>query len=83
MSSNRPAGERMPRPIRPFLLGVMVGALWGALHVPTLVDTASATRLASMAGAIAVVSGGVLALTTELAAFGPRLLRGRLRGRCR
>jgi len=77
------AKGRMSRPLRPFLLGVMTGALWGALHVPALIDAATVTQLVAVATAIAVVSGGALALTTEVAALGPRLLRGRWYGRRR
>jgi hypothetical protein len=65
------------RPIRPFMIGMTTGAFWAALHVPPVIDAASAVELTATALAVAIVSGGVLALMAELASVGIRFGRSR------
>jgi hypothetical protein len=67
------------RPVRPFMVGMTAGALWAAAHVPQAMDAASGAELVAEAFAIAIVSGGVLALVTAIAGVGIRFGRARTR----
>lgn len=77
MRNDSPSAQKA-RPIRPFMVGMTAGALWAALHVPAAIDAASVAELAAAGLAIVIVSGGVLALMTELAGIGIRFGRSRL-----
>lgn len=71
--------SRPTRPIRPLMVGVTIGTLWAALHMPSILNVASVTEVAAEALATAIVAGGALAVMTEATSFGIRLGRMLLR----
>lgn len=71
--------SRPMRPIRPLMVGVTIGALWAALHMPGILNVGSITEVAAEALATAIVAGGTLAVMTEATSFGIRLGRMLLR----
>jgi hypothetical protein len=54
------------RPINPFIAGIGLAAGWSALHVPHLISLTVIATFSVESIAIAVISGGVLAVTMEL-----------------
>ncbi len=68
-----------PRPIRPFLTGLAVAAGWGAVNVPGDPSAGTLGELIATIAAIALVTGGGLAMAVELVKLAVRLSRERLR----
>ncbi|MEE3501330.1 hypothetical protein [Acidiphilium acidophilum] len=72
-----------PMPIKPFVTGFGLGAAWGALSVPSSFSYAEMGGFVARIVAIALVSGGVLAVLIEalvlLARLAGQLREGRVR----
>jgi hypothetical protein len=70
-------------PIKPFVTGFGLGAAWGALSVPSSFSYAEMGGFVARIVAIALVSGGVLAVLIEalvlLARLAGQLREGRVR----
>lgn len=67
------------RPIRPQMVGITVGALWAAVHMPQLLNVSSIAEVTAEALAAAIVAGGTLAVMAEATSFSIRLGRMLLR----
>lgn len=68
-------------PIKPFITGFGLGAAWGALSVPSTFSYAVLGGFIARIFAIALVSGGVLAVLMELLVLLMRLARHWQEGR--
>lgn len=64
-----------PTPIKPFVTGFGLGAAWGALSVPSTFSYAVLGGFIARILAIALVSGGVLAVLVEVLVLLVRLGR--------
>jgi hypothetical protein len=68
-----------PRPIRPFLTGLAVAASWGAINMPADITTAALEEFFATIVAIALITGGGLAMVIEAVKLAVRYGRERFR----
>jgi hypothetical protein len=72
-------GNSAAKPVRPFLTGLAVAAGWGAINVPGDLTAGALGELAATIVAIALVTGGGLAMAIELIRLAMRFSRERFR----
>lgn len=75
MASNRRSNPgqdaQLPvrRPIRPFLTGTGIAAVWGAYHIPGTGSLAGLGEFAAELLALAIGTGGTIAILVEMITF--------------
>jgi len=63
------------RPVRPFLTGVSIAAAWGAYHLPGTISASILGAFTAELVAIAIVTGGAIAIVIEVIVFTAARLR--------
>lgn len=66
---------RSPKPIRPFITGVGVAAIWGSSHIPATLTLTALVGFGGRLAAVAIGMGGVIAVIVELLRVTPWMLR--------